>query len=266
MNPATGQVAGFTDISRLPVQNRIAAKRITWTGPLLIVVGRSALMFVAQGIVAAILLMRGSTTPWISAAPYWTVYGTLIDIGCLVLLWRFTRAEGTTIRSLIGPIRWRNGRDIFVGLGFWLITFPLFVLGGMLSAWLVYGTTKPNVFPGLVMGRVLPVWAIVYSCSVWWMIWSFTEETSYQGYVVPRIQALSGRAWVAVVVVGFWWALQHSFIPFIADWRFVLWRFLAFLPGIIGFILLYLRTKRLAPLIVAHYIMDIIGVLMTLKF
>ena len=40
---------------------------------------------------------------------------------------------------------------------------------------------------------------------------------TYQAYVLPRIQALSGRAWIAVVVVSFWWALQHSFLPFIAD-------------------------------------------------
>lgn len=265
MNQVTDTAAAITDNSQLSIQNRVAEKHITWAGPLLIVVGRSALMFVAQGIVAVIMLLRGSPTPWISAAPYWTVYGTLIDIGCLALLRKFTGAEGTTIWNLIGPIRWRNGRDFFVGLGFWVAASPLFVLGGMLSAWLVYGTTQPNVFPGVVMGRVLPVWAIVYSCSVWWMIWSPTEEITYQGYVVPRIEALSGRTWVAVVVVGFWWALQHSFIPFIADWRFVLWRFLAFLPGIIMFIFLYLRTRRLAPLIVAHYLMDIIGVVMTIK-
>jgi hypothetical protein len=38
------------------------------------------------------------------------------------------------------------------------------------------------------------------------MIWSPTEEMTYQAYALPRIQALSRRAWVAVVVVGFWWA------------------------------------------------------------
>src|ERR1022692_1100994 len=75
-----------------------------------------------------------------------------------------------------------------------------------------------------IMGRVLPVWAVVYSLSVWWMIWSPTEEMTYQAYALPRIQALSGRTWVAMVVVGFWWALQHSLLPFLPDWRSALWR------------------------------------------
>jgi hypothetical protein len=31
------------------------------------------------------------------------------------------------------------------------------------------------------------------------------EEITYQAYALPRIQALSGRTWVAIAVVGFWW-------------------------------------------------------------
>lgn len=237
--------------------------RITWTGPLLLVTGRSALMFAAQALVALVFAFRGSPTPWRSAAPWWTVYGTLVDLGCLALLWRFTRGEGITLRNLIGSIR---GRDLLLGIGLFLLVFPLFVGGGLLSGLLLYGTLQVDVHPGLVMGRVLPVWAIAYSLTLWWLIWSPTEEMTYQAYALPRIQALSGRAWVAVVVVGFWWALQHSFLPFIPDWRFVIWRFLAFVPGVIALTLIYLRTRRLAPLIVAHWPMDITAVLMTIQF
>jgi hypothetical protein len=97
------------------------------------------------------------------------------------------------------------------------------------------------------------------------MIWSPTEEMTYQAYALPRIQALSGRTWVAMVVVGFWWALQHSFLPFLPDWRSVLWRFLAFVPGVTALMLVYWKMRRLPPLIVAHWPMDIVAALMTLR-
>ena len=129
-----------------------------------------------------------------------------MDLGCLALMWRFTRGEGITLRNLIGPIRRRRGRDLFVGIGFFLLVFPLFGGSGVLSGLPLYGTLQVNVYPGLLLGRVLPAWGIAYSLSVWWMIWSPTEEMTYQAYALPRIQALSRRAWVAVVVVGFWWA------------------------------------------------------------
>jgi hypothetical protein len=251
--------------SQPQIQSRVANGRVTWTGPLLLVTGRNALMFAAQAFVAVIFALQGSPTPWRSAAPWWTVYGTLVDLGCLALMWRFTRAEGITLRDLIGPIHWPGGRDLWMGIGFYLLVFPLFLGGGLLSAVLLYGSPQADPYPGLVFGRILPAWAVVYSRSLWWLIWSPTEEMTYQAYALPRIQALSGRASVAVVVVSFWWALQHSFLPFIPDWRDVIWRFLAFVPGVIGLILVYLRTRRLAPLIVAHWLMDITAAVMTIK-
>lgn len=44
-----------------------------------------------------------------------------------------------------------------------------------------------------------------------------------------------------------------------------LWRFLGFLTGIVVLCLLNLRLRRLAPLILAHWSMDIIATLMTLQ-
>ncbi len=266
MNNHRAPSSALTDNSQPHPQACIASDRITWTGPLLLLVGRSAFMFVAQAIFAVIFALNGIRSPWRAAAPYWTVYGTIVDLGCLALMWKFTRAEGTTIRSLVGPIRWRQARDLFAGLGYFLLVFPLFVAGGVLSGWLLYGTFRADPFPGVLSSRVIPAWAIVYSCSLWWMIWSPTEEITYQGYVLPRIEALSGRTWVAVVLVAFWWGLQHSFLPFIPDWRSSLWRFIGFLPGVLGIIFIYLRTRRLAPLIIAHWMMDILGMLMTTRF
>ena len=90
-------------------------------------------------------------------------------------------------------------------------------------------------------------------------------EITYAGYALLRIEALSGRKWVAVAVVGFWWTIQYPFVPFIADWRCFLWRSLAFLAGVVGLTLIYLWIRRLAPLIVAHWVMDIAATFMTLK-
>ena len=104
---------------------------------------------------------------------------------------------------------------------------------------------------------------MVYGLALWWMIWSPTEETTYQAYVVPRLQALTGRTWIAFLIVGFCWAAQHCALPFIPDWRFLLFRFLSFLPGVLMLMLIYLRTRRLAPLIVAHWPMDIGAAIMT---
>ena len=247
------------------ILRRVEQRQITWNGPLIVMVCRTVFILLAQGVVAGILWWHGAREPWLEAGAYWTVYATLVDVGCLALLWKLTRAEGITIRDLVGPIRLRYGGDLLLGLVVLIIVFPLFVAGGSLAGRWLYGVYQVDVYPGILGARVLPIWAVLYSRYVWWIIWSPTEELTYAGYALPRIEALSGRKWIAVGAVSFWWTIQHPFLPFIADWRCFLWRFIAFVPGVIALSLIYLRMRRLTPLILAHWVMDIIATVMTLR-
>jgi len=261
-------VAGQTEDanSKSALTQRAAAGRLIWTGPLLLVMGRSVLIIAAQAFAAGLLWLRFHSWSWNGAAKWWTVYGTLVDAGCLALMATQTRKEGIRLRDLIGRVRLRWGRDFFGGVGCFLLIFPFFLLAAPVATWLVYGHGQPPAFAGMLSGRVLPLWGVAYSFSAWWLIWSPTEEMTYNGYVLPRIEVLSGSRWKAVAIVGFWWTLQHSFLPFILDWKYVAWRFLAFLPGVVAFILVYLRLRRLPSLILAHWAMDISALFLTLKF
>jgi hypothetical protein len=49
----------------------------------------------------------------------------------------------------------------------------------------------------------------------------------------------------------------------VADWHYLLFRFLSFLPGCMLLTAAYLRTRRLAPLVFAHWPMDIAGAIIT---
>jgi hypothetical protein len=244
VNPLANQESAIAN-SQAEVEKRATLGQISWAGTLVMVTGRTVLAVVAQAIVAFIYVLRHNPSPWRAAAPWWSIYGTRVDIGCLALMARFTRSEGIRLRDLIGKIRLRWGRDVFVGIGWFLLIFPFFMVGALLSSKLVYGSTQPNLYPGLLAARALPLWAVIYSLCLWWIIWSATEEMTYQAYALPRVRALSGRWWIAIPVVAFWWALQHSFFPLILDWHYVAWRFLVFLPGVTVFMLIYLRTRRL---------------------
>jgi membrane protease YdiL (CAAX protease family) len=252
--------------SLVEIEKRVSLGQVSWAGPLVLLTARTVLAVAVQALVAAVYVLRHNLSPWRAAAPWWTVYGTLVDIGCLALMVQLTRNEGIRLRDLVGNIRLRWGRDIFVGIGWLLLVFPFFMVGSSLGSQLVFGSSQPHLYPGLLAARTLPRWATIYSLSVWWIIWSPTEEMTYQAYTLLRIWALSRRWWVAIPVVAFWWTLQHSFIPLILDWHYVVWRFLAFLPGVTAFTLIYAWTKRLPPIILAHWVMDILAVLITLRF
>jgi membrane protease YdiL (CAAX protease family) len=217
----------------------------------------------AQALVAAVFALRSSPTPWHAAEPWLPVYGTLIDAGCLALLWRLTRREGIRLVDLVGFERARLGCDIL--LGFALIPVYLaFILGGIAaSGWLLYGTLTPPYLSG-----PLPLPAALYGVLVWPFIWGLTEQMTYNGYLVPRFQVLCRSTSVAIAGVAFAWSLQHVFMPLTFDARFMAFRLLSPVPASVFATLVYLRLRRLVPFAIAHALMDgasvLIGVLLPL--
>lgn len=263
MAPPPPSAAGPAAVnSQSEVENRTRLGRIGWAAPLVLVAARTVLLLLGQGAFAAALALKGDPTPWQSAGAWWTVFGTVADLGCLGLLACFLRREGIRFKDLLGPVR--GWRDLWAGLGYYALIMPIHFGAFFLSSQLVYGAWSPDIPAGILHMRALPLWAVVYSASIWWMIWSPTEETTYQAYALPRLQALCGQPWIAIAIVWFWWTLQHCALPLILDWKYVLWRFLCFVPGMLPTILIYHRKRRLAPMIVAHWPMDIVASLTTM--
>jgi membrane protease YdiL (CAAX protease family) len=244
------------------IQNgTIRSQTLYWLLP-----ARTLLCFLAQASFAFAFWAGGNPEPWMAAVPYWNVFGTLVDLGCLLLLHHYLKKEGLSLLHLIRASRFPLWRDVLVGIGLFLLIFPTAIMGGtILSNLIVYGTFQPDLGEGVLIARQLPRWAMLYSLLVWWVIWSVTESVYYNGYLFPRLEALNGRTWTAILVVGAFWALQHVFFPFIPDARYIIWRFLQFLG--IGLVMpwLFSRLRRLRPLIVSHWLMDFTGVLLTLR-
>ena len=237
--------------SRDALERRRDAATLTWRGPALMLFARAALAVGAQGVVAAVFALHASPTPWHDSEPWLPVYGTLIDAGCLALLWRLTRREGIGLFDLVGFERARIGRDVLLGVA--LIPASLvFILGGIRAAgWAVYGTAA---VPYLLGGLPLP--AALYGVLVWPFIWGLTEQMTYNGYLVSRFQVLCRSTSAAIAIVAFAWSLQHAFMPLTFDATFMVFRLLASVPNTVFQAILYLRLRRLIPFAIAHALMD----------
>jgi len=264
--PPAREIASSPNIlinSPSQIRERMAAGRISWTGPLLLVAGRSALWLALQSLLALVFLAQHRPHPMQAAGQWWPIYANLGDLGCLLGMRYFARKEGIRLRDLIGPIRMRWGRDLFLGLGIMILAFPCAMFGSYLAQILVYGSLAKTPIAFILQAHSLPLWATVYSLTVWWVIQSATEEMTYQGYVLPRLEALTGRTWIAFLIVLFWFSVQHCMFPFIPDWRYVAYRSLMMVPILVLCMVVYLRIRRLSPIIIAHWPMDISVAIMT---
>jgi membrane protease YdiL (CAAX protease family) len=234
---------------------------------LILVIARSVFLILAQVIIALILLLMNDPNPFLHSSKWWSIYGTIADIGCLTLVLIFLKKENKSFWPMINFNHKRILKDILVAVLIVLIIFPL--TGMLFSIFInnvIYdGVSYDVLYPDQFSGRVLPAWAYFYSLFIWWPIWSFTEEVTYQGYCLPRLLIHFKNPFKVILLIGFFWAFQHCFLPFIFDYRYLFARLISFFPLVVCLIFAYLKTGRLIPIIIAHYFMDFMGQWYTLK-
>jgi hypothetical protein len=237
--------------SREEIARRKNIGLVTASGPALMLFARSIFSVLAQGGVAAIYAVRSSRTPWLDAAAWLPVYATLIDAGCLGMLWLLTRREGIALFDLVSFDRRRWRRDVVLGLGLIPVSLLFIAVGILISSLVVYGTTEPPA-----VFRPLPLLPSLYAVLVFPLLWGLTEQMTYNGYLAPRLQVVSGSTAIAVALVSFVWSFQHALQPLTFDPDFMLYRLMAPIPFSVFITLAYLRVRRLLPFAIAHWLMD----------
>jgi len=230
--------------------NKGKTSSLKW--PVLLVFTRFILALFLQLLLAIPYVFAGNPNPIEAAGHWFTVYGSLIDIGCLVLIAALIKRDNLGIIDLINVKAQSIGRTALTSIGYIFMFLPMSMAGMSLSSYLLFDTFIPQQ----VMGGI-PLWGAVYSVTLWPILWAVAEQVTYQGYALPRIADGVKQKWMAVAIVSFGWAFQHAALPLSLDLRYILLRVLSFIPVAVVMTLLFLRTRKLLPFIIAHWVMDL---------
>jgi membrane protease YdiL (CAAX protease family) len=172
----------------------------------------------------------------------------------VLLAWLAPR-EGIRLFDLGHYLRERWPRDVGIGLALFLPIFALtMMLPGTVAGAAIYGGAAPGA------GQ-LPLAGVIYSLLIWPIPWAFAEDNIYFGYSLPRLEALTGKKWLAVVVVSLFATVQHGFLPFTLTGQHFLYRLVSSVPVIVVLCLLYLRQRRLLPIHVIHWAGNVLGII-----
>lgn len=220
--------------------------------PVLIVLGT----FVTYGVIVA---FDGRPDAWEYAQALGNVPTVLLaDVVTIAVIAWLARREGLRLRDLVGIVRGRILRDVGLGLGVGVllyIAFAVAVLAGSAVAVGLFGAAAlaPSGAP-----LALPLWYGLWTLLVLPVTVGIAEELLYRGWAQPRMRVLTGHPRWAVVLVALAFGVQHVAFelsdPVAAVARFVT----TFLVGIVlG--MLYLRLRRLLPLIVGHWLLNVVG-------
>ncbi len=87
------------------IQSRLAEGRIPRDGTVLLLISRSAFILLAQGRARLFVFLLNVPNAAITIRTWWPVYGTLVDIGCLGIMYYLTQREGIRLIDLIGMVK-----------------------------------------------------------------------------------------------------------------------------------------------------------------
>ena len=80
---------------------------------------------------------------------------------------------------------------------------------------------------------------------------------TYFAYALPRIKTLTKMSWLAILLAGIALAAQHVVLPLVVETDYMLWRMFSFLPVAILLGFIFTKTKRLLPIVIVHYLIDL---------
>lgn len=221
--------------------------------PWLMLVSRSALFLLFQILIAGLLAITGNQVGWTGTAYWWLFVAILTNIVSISLLVVLLRAEGSRYLEMIRFSRQSVGKDLLWMLGLSVIGIPIMLAPmNTLAAW-IFGDAMA---PINMMFRPLPTWVFIVGILFPVTI-AFAELPTYFGYIMPRLAVQLNNGWLAWLLASFFLALQHSFLPFLPDSRFFLWRFGMFLPFalFIG-LALKVRPQLLPYFMIIHALVD----------
>jgi hypothetical protein len=228
--------------------------RITRSRTAAMLFSRILLFAFWQAVIAAILALCGSRDPWTDSAAWWPASVTLTNIVIILLLGRSMKADGMQLRDLYrtGPMSF--WRELLIILGTVVVSAPLSYLPNIGMAALLWGGSDVTA---ALFFRPLPLWSLVAFVILLPVTQAFAEGPTYFAYAMPRIKALTGRAWMAIAAAAFMLAAQHMAFPLVFDGRFLIWRLTMFIPfaawtGLI----MYWRPRLLPFLMVVHALLD----------
>ena len=207
------------------------------------------LMPLRSAVFALIFIMLSliSGTELAGISRWWSVTATVVNVLTILVLAAVARKNGQTYWELIN---YRKGctkiREILIVSAVIL----MLGMGGMyIAGFVCYG-----VFPYLAPMMIEPVPAVlaIINIPLLPVTTAFAEDGLYLGCGVNRIK----NKYAAVLVPAFFFALQHSFIPTLPDLRYMIYRFLSFLPLTVVLCWYYRKKQNPLPIMIGHALID----------
>ena len=191
-------------------------------------------------------------------ASWWSIVATAVNILTIFVILLALKRADMGYFELMGLKK--GGRSVKKTV---LLTLGFAMVGmwGMYGAgFICYGSVMPEVSLKLSAPIAVPLASanlLLLPLTV-----PFAEDGLYLGCGVGQIK----NKYAAIIIPAFFYTLQHCFIPTFFDVKYMVYRFISFLPLVVIFCVYFKKKRDPLPIMISHAILDMstaVTILMT---
>lgn len=237
------------------IRQNIAAGQITWLPIVGMLFSRIVGFALFQALIAGLYALSGATNAWEASIPWWPLCAALTNVVCIILLAKLFQREGARFWTIFRFQRATFWQDLLAFLGIALLSIPVAMLPNTGLAQLLFGSAEGATE---LFFRPLPVWGAAAATILFPLTIAFAELPTYFGYVMPRLEGLTGKAWLGWLLPVLLLSAQHATLPLVFNGRFIVWRLVMFLPFamLVGLVLRW-RPRLMPYLVIFHGLLDL---------
>lgn len=180
---------------------------------------------------------------------WWTPLCSLYNI---ITIWVFIyvmKIEKTSYKELI---RHQKGQILKLKTLLFLILMMTIGGAGMIGLSFLFYQSLPEF-----LVQPIPLYLALINLVIFPITIVFAEMPLYFGYALKKIHHQTQKPVIAITYTVFFYALQHSFIPLLFDVKYIIYRFLSFLPLALFLSIRYLKKNDLSTMMIGHGVMDL---------
>ena len=186
---------------------------------------------------------------------WWSIVASIVNVITILLLIFASKKIGSNYRDLIN---YQKGKTTIAQIVKMTVVILAVGMSGMYFAGYVCYGVIPYAAPMMI--APIPLWMAIINIVVLPLSTVFAEDGLYLGCGVNQIK----NKYAAVIIPALFFALQHSFIPTLFDIKYVIYRFLSFLPLTVILCMYYYKKRNPLPIMVGHGIIDVATVMQIL--
>jgi hypothetical protein len=222
--------------------------------PFLILFLRPLLFFIAQSLSAAYFACIGDPDPWVASSKYWITFPVLANIVTIFILNALYKRNNSSYFSMFKFYKKTWWKDLLISLCVFVGASFLAMAPNVLLSSLIFGSQETTA--ALLFNKI-PIWAVIIAL-LWPMTHPFAELPLYFDFSMKKIEAITNKGLLSLLICSFALAFQHITLPLLFDAKYLLWRFGMFLLLAIYIgAALKIRPKLLPYIAIGHGLLDL---------